>query len=105
MELDLCCSTGCWREGQSVELDLCCSTGCWREGQSVELDLCCSTGCSVKGRIHTHLCMHEYLMHEYLMHLLMEVRKNNIQFLHKTVRGCVCVMYVYPYMVACVCLM
>ena len=31
-------------EGQSVELDLCCSTGCWREGQSVELDLCCSTG-------------------------------------------------------------
>ena len=35
VELDLCCSTGCWREGQSVELDLCCSTGCWREGQLV----------------------------------------------------------------------
>ena len=36
VELDLCCSTGCWREGQSVELDLCCSTG-WLEGGATSL--------------------------------------------------------------------
>ena len=69
------------------------------EGQSAELDLCCVL--SRAGLTHTCACMHEYLMH-----LLMEVRENNIQFLYKTVTcGWVGVMYVYLYMVACVCLM